>query len=458
MKFPLDFAWGAATAAYQIEGSIDADGRGSSIWDTFSHSPGRVLGGDTGDVAVDHYRRYRDDVRIMADLGLTAYRFSVAWPRIQPTGQGPANQPGLDFYRRRVDEVRENDIEPWLTLYHWDLPMPLEELGGWPARDTAYRFADYAGIVHDALGDRVSHWTTLNEPWCSAFLGYASGVHAPGRTEPASAVRAAHHLLLGHGLATQAIHAADAETQVGITLYLYAVQPWRDTPDDVDAARRVDGLQNRLFLDPVLLGHYPQDVLEDVADLGLAASVHEVDLAVIGTPIDLLGINYYTRHLVTADRTHAAGDPRPASPWVGSEHVRMVATELPKTAMGWDIDSAGLFEVLKRVHDDYPEVPLYVTENGAAFDDEVGSDGQVHDLERTDYLEQHLSACHDAMAAGVPLSGYFAWSLLDNFEWAEGYSKRFGLIYVDYATQRRIPKDSAKRYAELIRQGAIMSQ
>jgi beta-glucosidase len=434
---------------------VDAGGRGQSIWDTFSHSPGRVSGGDTGDVAVDHYRRYRGDIRIMADLGLTAYRFSVAWPRIQPSGAGPANQAGLDFYRRLVDELREHDIEPWLTLYHWDLPMPLEERGGWPLRDTAYRFADYAGVVHAALGDRVTYWTTLNEPWCSAFLGYGSGVHAPGRTEPAAALRAAHHLLLGHGLAGQAIRAADPDVQLGITLNLYATQPATDSAEDVDAARRVDGLQNRLFLDPILLGSYPQDVLDDVAPLDLLSAVHDGDLAVIGGPIDLLGINYYSRHLVAAGPAPEVGT---ASPWVGSENVRMVASGLPTTAMGWDIDSLGLFEVLKRVHDDYPDVPLYVTENGAAFDDELGPDDQVHDVDRTAYLEQHLCACHEAMAIGVPLRGYFVWSLLDNFEWAEGYSKRFGIVYVDYETQRRIPKDSARRYAEVIRQGAIISQ
>ena len=459
MMFPSDFVWGAATAAYQIEGSVEVDGRGRSIWDAFSHSPGRVSGGDTGDVAVDHYRRFRDDVRIMADLGLTAYRFSVAWSRIQPSGSGAPNQAGIDFYSELVDELCQHGIEPWLTLYHWDLPLALEEKGGWPERDTAARFADYATVVHAALGDRVRQWTTLNEPWCSAFLGYASGVHAPGRTEPGAALRAAHHLMLGHGLATQAIRAADSSRSIGVTLNLYATEPATGSATDADAARRVDGMQNRLFLDPILLGSYPPDVLADLADAGhhdLAEVVHDGDLAVISTPIDLLGINYYSRHLVAA-RPAAEPDQAP-SPWVGSENVRMVASGLPTTAMGWDIDSAGLSEVLGRVHDNYPEVPLYVTENGSAFDDEVDIDGAIHDHERTDYLEQHLTACHDAIAAGVPLRGYFAWSLLDNFEWAWGYSKRFGLVYVDYTTQERIPKDSARRYAEVIRQGAIIGQ
>jgi beta-glucosidase len=459
MKFPSDFVWGAATAAYQIEGSVAVDGRGRSIWDAFSHSPGRVNGGDTGDVAVDHYRRFRDDVRIMADLGLTAYRFSVAWPRIQPSGAGAPNQAGLDFYSELVDELCQHGIEPWLTLYHWDLPLALENLGGWPERDTAARFADYASVVHTALGDRVRQWTTMNEPWCSAFLGYASGVHAPGRTEPGAALRAAHHLMLGHGLATQAIRAADSSASIGVTLNLYATAPATGSAADADAARRVDGMQNRLFLDPILLGSYPADVLADLADAGhddLADVVHDGDLTVISTPIDLLGINYYSRHLVAAGPAPEPGEA--PSPWVGSENVRMVASGLPTTAMGWDIDSAGLSEVLGRVHDNYPEVPLYVTENGSAFDDEVGTDGAIHDLERTDYLEQHLTACHQAIAAGVPLRGYFAWSLLDNFEWAWGYSKRFGLVYVDYSTQERIPKDSARRYAEVIRQGAILGQ
>jgi len=449
--FPQGFVWGAATSAYQIEGAHDADGRGRSIWDTFSHTPGRTSGGDTGDVAVDHYRRMPDDVRLIAGLGLTAYRFSVAWPRVQPAGRGPANAAGLDFYRRLTDELLAKGIEPWVTLYHWDLPQELEDAGGWPARDTAERFAEYAGLVVDALGDRVRHWTTLNEPFCAALLGYAAGVHAPGRREPAAALAAVHHLLLGHGLAVQALRAGGA-AEVGITVNLYAVSPATDTPADADAARRVDGLQNRLWLDPVLLGRYPADLVEDLAPLGVLDAVTAEDLATISAPLDALGVNYSTRHVVAAGEG-ASGHGAGGSPWIGGVPVHMVQRGLPLTATGWEIDGAGLHEVLLRVSRDYPELPIYVTENGAAFDDVRDADGRVRDTDRIDFLRGHLAACHDAMAAGVPLRGYFAWSLLDNFEWSEGYRKRFGLVYVDYRTLERVPKDSAAWYAGVIRHG-----
>jgi beta-glucosidase len=450
--FPQGFVWGAATSAYQIEGAVDADGRGRSIWDTFSHTPGRTAGGDTGDVAVDHYRRMPDDVQLLAGLGLTAYRFSVSWPRVQPTGRGPANQAGLDFYRRLADELLGRGVEPWLTLYHWDLPQELEDAGGWPARETAERFAEYAAIVGDALGDRVRHWTTLNEPFCAALLGYAAGVHAPGRRAPAAGLRAVHHLLHGHGLAVQALRAGGA-TQVGVTVNLYAVSPATDTPADADAARRVDGIQNRLWLDPLLLGRYPADVVADLAPLGVLDAVPAADLAVIGTPVDALGVNYYTRHVVAAGEGATGHGDNGATPWLGDVPVHMVSRGLPVTSTGWEIDGAGLHEVLLRVHREYPEVPLYVTENGAAFDDVLDADGRVRDADRIDYLRGHLAACHEAMAAGVPLRGYFAWSLMDNFEWSEGYTKRFGIVYVDYETLERVPKDSAAWYAGVIRHG-----
>jgi beta-glucosidase len=448
---PEGFLLGAATAAYQIEGAAKEDGRGPSIWDVFSHRPGAVLGGDTGDVACDHYHRMRDDVRMMADLGLGAYRFSVAWPRIMPEGRGQVNQAGLDHYRRLIEELLAHGIEPWLTLYHWDLPQALEDAGGWPERDTAGRFVDYAEVVHRALGDLPVRWTTLNEPWCSAFLGYASGEHAPGRTEPAAAIRAAHHLLLGHGLAVQALRAADTSVQVGITLNLPAVRPASDAEPDVDASRRIDGLACRLFLDPVLDGTYPQDVMDDLAGITGFDHVRPGDLDVTSTAIDLLGINYYTPHVV-------AGRPEPIrqelasgpSPWVGSQHVRFVPMGLPVTAMDWEIDATGLTQVLSRVAQDHPGVPLYVTENGAAFHDEVSPQGTVEDPDRIAYLRDHLAAGAEAVAAGVPLQGYFAWSLMDNFEWAWGYSRRFGIVYVDYRTQQRIPKASARWFATLL--------
>ncbi|MEV7226235.1 GH1 family beta-glucosidase [Polymorphospora sp. NPDC051019] len=459
VTFPPEFLWGAATAAFQIEGAAAEGGRTPSIWDTFSRTPGKVLHGHTGDVACDHYHRFRDDVRLMADLGLKSYRFSVAWPRVQPGGSGPANQEGLDFYRRLVDELLENEIEPWLTLYHWDLPQPLEDAGGWPVRDTAARFADYAALTHAALGDRVRYWTTLNEPWCSAFLGYGSGAHAPGRSDGGDAVRAAHHLMLGHGLAVQAIRAARPDHDLGVTVNLYPVTPQTDAPGDLDAARRIDGLANRIFLDPILRGEYPADLIEDLRDVTGFEHVHDGDLAVIGTPLSVLGVNYYSRHVVAAPVEGAEPEPywRAPSSWPGSEDVRFVTRGYPVTDMDWEIDAPGLVEILRRVHDEYPEVPLYVTENGSAFVDRV-VDGRVDDPERLAYFDAHLRACHEAIEAGVPLRGYFAWSLMDNFEWAWGYTKRFGMIHVDYDSQLRIPKSSARWYAEVIRRNGLAAQ
>ncbi|GAB3466389.1 GH1 family beta-glucosidase [Actinophytocola sediminis] len=450
LTFPTGFMWGAATAAYQIEGSTTVDGRGPSIWDTFAHTPGRVANGDTGDEAADHYRRFGQDVALMADLGLPAYRFSVSWPRIQPSGKGPANAAGLDHYDRLVDELVAKGITPVLTLYHWDLPQELADSGGWAARDTAARFAEYATLVGDRLGDRVPSWTTLNEPWCSAFLGYSSGEHAPGHTDPAMSLRVAHHLLLAHGYGTQALRGVlPADAQVSITLNLSAVFPGATSPEATNAVRRIDGLANRLFLDPLLRGDYPADVRHDTAGLTDWSFVVGGDLAVISTPIDLLGINYYSPTLVDS------GEPRPGpSPWPGCADVRFVTQPGPTTAMGWAIDAQGLRAVVHRVHEEYAPVPLMITENGAAFDDELGVDG-VRDQERISYLRDHLAVVHEAIEAGVDLRGYFVWSLLDNFEWAYGYSKRFGIVHVDYPTQRRVWKDSAYWYREVITTNGI---
>ncbi|KAB2349559.1 GH1 family beta-glucosidase [Actinomadura rudentiformis] len=456
--FPAGFRWGAATAAYQIEGAAAEDGRGPSIWDTFCRTPGKVLNGENGDVAVDHYHRFRDDVALMADLGLTAYRFSISWPRVQPSGAGKLNQAGIDFYQRLVDALLEAGIEPWPTLYHWDLPQELEDAGGWPERDTAYRFADYAGQVGAALGDRVRQWMTINEPWCAAFLGYASGEHAPGRREPAASLRAAHHLMLGHGLAVEAMRARHPDNRFGAAVNLYAISPASQLEADLDAARRIDGMQNRFFLDPLLRGAYPADVLTDLEGLDFDVAIKEGDLATINQPIDQLGINYYSRFTVSGtpgDATQAVSSPFSShSPWVGSDRVRFVDGGRPVTGMGWEIDESGLHEVLTRLHREYPPVSLYITENGAGYDEAL-TDGTVNDGERIAYLDAHLRACHTAIAEGVPLQGYFTWSLLDNFEWAWGYSKRFGLVHVDYATQRRVPKDSARWYAAVIRQGGL---
>ncbi len=459
-RFPEGFLWGAATAAYQIEGATATDGRTPSIWDTFSERPGAVVGGHTGHIAVDHYHRYRDDVALMKRMGLGAYRFSVSWSRVQPAGSGPANPAGLDFYRRLVDELLTHGIEPWLTLYHWDLPQPIEDAGGWPARDTAARFAEYAALVHGALGDRVHNFTTLNEPWCSSFLGYGSGHHAPGRREPAAAIRAVHHLMLGHGLAVDAMRGQRQDTQIGITLNLYAVSPASSRPEDHEAARRIDGLVNRMFLDPVLRGSYPEDVIADLAPVTDFGHVQAGDLAVISRPLSMLGINYYSRHVLAAPEPGPDGridwrGPAPDGANIGSEAVRFISRGVPVTAMDWEIDAPGLAEILQRVARDYPAVPLFVTENGAAFHDEVSPDGSINDTERCEFLDAHLHACLDAIAAGVPLRGYFAWSLLDNFEWAWGYTRRFGLFYVDYHSQQRTPKASAHWYSSVIARHAL---
>ncbi|WP_354640586.1 glycoside hydrolase family 1 protein [Kitasatospora camelliae] len=472
--FPPGFAWGAATAAYQVEGAATEGGRTPSIWDTFSHTPGKVVNGDTGDTAVDHYHRFREDVRLMADLGLTSYRFSLSWPRIQPTGRGPAVERGLDFYRALTDELLARGIRPVATLYHWDLPQHLEDSGGWPHRDTAYRFAEYAALAAEALGDRVAVWTTLNEPWCSAFLGYGSGVHAPGRTSPADALRAAHHLNLGHGLAVGALRAAlPPAAEVSVSLNLHQVRPLGDTPEDREAARRIDAVGNRIFTGPMLSGRYPEDLLADTAHLvDWSELVRPGDLAEISRPIDLLGVNYYTPTLVSAadtantadaaDATDAARPPRhdghgasPHSPWPGAEQVAFHRAPGEVTAMDWPIDATGLTDLLLDLHRAHPDLPLLVTENGAAFEDTVAPDGSVTDPERIAYLDQHLAAVARALAAGADVRGYYLWSLLDNFEWAYGYGKRFGAVHVDYATLARTPKASARWYAEVIRRGGL---
>ena len=450
ITFPDGFVWGAATASYQIEGAAREDGRGPSIWDTFSRSPGRVYQGHTGDVACDHYHRYVEDVALMADLGLASYRYSIAWPRIQPDGTGPVNVKGLDFYDKLTDELLGKGIDPVVTLYHWDLPQTLEDLGGWANRLTAEAFAEYAQIVHARLGDRVNTWTTLNEPWCSAYLGYASGRHAPGRQEPAAAFAAVHHLLLGHGLAANALRSAGARS-VSITLNPAAVFPVDpESSADREACRIIDGLSNRMFFDPLLLGRYPADMLAHMARFTDLSYIQDGDLATIHAPIDVLGINFYQPAYVSAKPGEPAAPDQP-----GSEGIAYRAPDGPVTDMNWAIEPSGLTRLLKRIHDDYPGTAMLITENGAAYPEVPAADGGVHDARRIDYLDGHLRACHDALAAGVDLRGYFVWSLMDNFEWAEGYAKRFGIVHVDYATQERVLKDSAKWYREVIRRNGI---
>lgn len=446
--FPADFIWGTATAAYQIEGSTTADGRGASIWDTFVRVPHAIADGSTGDVADDHYLRWHQDVDLMSALGVNAYRFSISWPRVQPDGTGAPNQRGLDFYRRLAEACREHGIAPWVTLYHWDLPQALEERGGWLDRDTAERFRDYAAHVLAALGDVVTDWITLNEPHAAAFAGYSGGVHAPGRRlGDGAAAQAGHHLLLGHGLALGAARSMLAETaRVGITLDIWPMRPATADPDDRAAARLVDGGQNRFFLDPLLGGGYDAEVLESLGAADWFASVPAEDAATIAAPVDFLGVNYYSARLVAAAR---AGMAAAEGDQPGGDRARFVDDGAPKTQMGWAIRPDGLLEALRMVHDRAPRLPLYVTENGSAWPDRV-VDGRVEDVDRERYLLDHLAVCRDAVAEGISLQGYFCWSLLDNFEWQLGYSRRFGLYYVDYATQQRILKRSGRTYARLL--------
>jgi beta-glucosidase len=462
LRFPEGFVWGTATAAYQIEGAVNEGGRGPSIWDTFTHDPGRVVDGTNGDVACDHYHRMADDVALMAELGLGSYRFSIAWPRIVPTGSGRANPAGVDFYSRLVDALLERGIEPLATLYHWDLPQPLQDAGGWTNRDTAARFADYAEIVGAALGDRIPTITTLNEPWCSAFLGHSSGVHAPGITDNAAALSAVHHLNLAHGLGAAALRSAMPSTgKVSLTLNLAVVRAASDSEADQDAARHVDGLANRIFLDPVLRGSYPSDVLDDLRHITDWSFIREGDTEAINAPLDLLGVNYYSPTSVAAAtpalREQTSGrwvnDPMSTdgpSPFPGTDLAFSVPQEGPYTAMHWRIEPGSLTELLLRVHRDHPELPLMITENGAAFEDVVGDDDLVHDPDRIEYLRGHLAAVHEAITQGVDVRGYYCWSLMDNFEWAWGLSKRFGIVHVDYPTGQRRMKDSARWYRDVI--------
>ncbi|CAM5612755.1 MULTISPECIES: GH1 family beta-glucosidase [Streptomyces] len=444
---PADFRWGVATSSYQIEGAAAEDGRTPSIWDTFCRVPGAVEGGEHGDVACDHYHRMPEDVELIAGLGVDTYRFSLAWPRIQPGGRGPANQKGLDFYKRLVDELQGRGVTPWITLYHWDLPQELEDAGGWPARDTALRFAEYAALAHEALGDRVEHWTTLNEPWCSAMLGYAYGLHAPGRRDLGDAMTAVHHLLLGHGLAAGALRdaAGSDPLELGITLNLGTATPETDSEADREACRRADGMGTRLYLDPLVHGRYPEDIVADLAAQHIELPVREGDLAAIAAPLDVLGVNFY-RGMQFSGVTED-GSPLDAE---GLPVVRAVDRDLPRTAMDWEITPTELTDLLVRLERDYA-LPTVITENGAAFDDTVAADGSVPDADRTAYLADHIAAVVAARDRGADVRGYFAWSLMDNFEWAYGYDKRFGIVRVDYDTQLRTLKDSAKWYRDTIR-------
>ncbi|HEY0068472.1 MAG TPA: GH1 family beta-glucosidase [Chloroflexia bacterium] len=430
ITFPPGFVWGAATAAYQIEGAWNEDGKGESIWDRFSHTPGKVHGGDTGDIACNHYYRYRDDIALMKQLGLQAYRFSVSWPRVIPEGRGKVNPAGLDFYDRLVDELLSTGIQPFLTLYHWDLPQALQDTGGWDNRDTTGYFADYAALMAKRLGDRVQRWTTFNEPYVSAFVGNLSGEHAPGFTDRALAFRVTHHLLVAHGLAVQAIRSSAPGVEAGIVLDFAPPEPANDTDANRDAVEAMWQGGGALFIDPLLRAHYPVAVQAKIEESKVA--VKPGDLALIAQPLDFMGVNYY-RRMVTDEQ----GKPARVE---GAEY----------TEMDWEVHAPAFKRLLLRLAREYRLPPLYITENGASFVDEVGQDGKVHDPRRVSYLTEHLGAVREAMAEGMDIRGYFVWSLLDNFEWAKGYSKRFGIVYVDYPTQRRIVKDSGQWYAQAI--------
>jgi len=441
LAFPPGFLWGAATSAPQIEGAVEADGRGESIWDRFAKVPGAIEDASTPARACDHYRRWREDVEHLKWLGVGAYRFSIAWPRVMPA-RGVVNPAGLDFYDALVDALLEARVKPFVTLYHWDLPQAIQDQGGWASRDTVEAFARYVEAVVARLGDRVRHWVTHNEPWCTATLGYEEGKHAPGHADPAEALRVSHHLLLSHGRAMDVIRRGAPGAEAGIVLNLTPAVPASPDPGDHVAARRFDGFFNRWYLDPLLRGRYPEDVIADRVRRGHLSGkalpfVLPGDMETIATPMDFLGVNYYSRIVV-----RRGPDGRP----VGVQ----VAPEDELTDMGWEVHPQGLEDLLARLHQDYAPRAIYITENGAAYGDGPDGAGRIADARRIAYLHDHLLAARRAIDAGVPLRGYFVWSLLDNFEWAHGYTKRFGLFWVDFETQRRIPKDSAYWYRDVV--------
>ncbi len=441
-QFPSDFVWGAATASYQIEGAWNEDEKGESIWDRFSHTPGKVQDGDTGDMACDHYHRWEDDLEMIKKLGLKAYRFSIAWPRVLPSGTGTVSEAGLDFYSKLVDGLLKLDIEPYVTLYHWDLPQKLQDTGGWTARATVDAFVEYTDIVTRVLGDRVKNWITLNEPWVSAFVGYEEGRHAPGHKSRHEALAAAHHLLLAHGHAVPVIRRNSPGSNVGITLNLSPQYPASSSVADRAAATWMDGYVNRWFLDPLVGRGYPQDMVNDYGDE--MAFVQPGDLEVAAVPVDFVGVNYYTRGIKRSEKVNEA-ENAPRTEFRGDEI----------TEMDWEVFPEGLYKTLGRLYFDYDFPVIHITENGAAFVDEVNANGEVDDPARLSYIKRHLQQVHRAIEAGIPVKGYFAWSLMDNFEWGYGYSKRFGLVYIDYQTQQRIIKSSAKWYKQVIESNSV---
>lgn len=449
ITFPKGFIWGVATSSYQIEGGWNEDGKGESIWDRFSHTPGNIEDGTNGDVACNHYHRWREDISLMKSLGVEAYRFSVSWPRILPKGRGEVNEAGLDFYSRLVDSLLEAGILPFLTLYHWDLPQALQDKGGWPARATAEAFAEYADVISRHLGDRVRYWITHNEPAVAGFEGHLTGRHAPGIQDPNAALRAVHHLLLSHGWAVPIIRGNSPNAEVGIALNLMPAAPASASAADFHACRHFDGYLNRWFLDPLYGRHYPADMVASYIAQGYLPGegltfIHDGDLDTIAAQTDFLGVNYYTRAIVRDEKAA-----------YNLTQITFPSPESERTEMGWEVYPDGLYEILNRLHLEYRPRKIYVTENGASYSDGPDADGRIRDDRRVDYLCYHLAAAHRAIQNGVPLAGYFVWSLMDNFEWSRGYTQRFGIVWIDYETQKRIPKDSARWYKETIAQNGF---
>jgi beta-glucosidase len=435
--FPKNFVWGAATSSFQIEGATTTDGRGPSIWDTFCATPGKTRNGDTGEPGCDHYNRFKTDLDLMKEMNLEAYRFSTSWSRVLPTGRGAVNEKGMGFYERLVDGLLERDITPWLTLYHWDLPQALEDKGGWVARDTVHAFEEYTQVMSERLGDRVKHWITHNEPWCTAYLGYQTGYFAPGIKDIKQAIQVSHHLLLSHGLSVPIIRANSQNAKAGITLNLSPIHALTDSSEDLAAAKRLDGTSNRWYLDPLYGRGYPQDMLDMYGSF--APQIETGDLAKIAVPTDFIGVNYYMRQLVKHNPTLEGG-------------FEFVKSDNDRTDFDWEIYPQGLTELAVRLGEDYKAKEVYITENGSCYEDTV-VDGQINDEKRRKYLELHLEAVRDAVSQGAPLMGYFAWSLMDNFEWAEGYTRRFGIVHVDFETQVRTIKSSGLFYQNFLKDG-----
>ncbi len=435
--FPREFVWGVATSAYQIEGAWNADGKGESIWDRFSHTPGNIMNGDSGDIACDHYHRYAEDVALMKELGVQAYRFSISWPRVLPNGKGDANRAGFKFYRCLVDELLESGIEPWVCLHHWDLPQTLQDAGGWVNPNIVNYFADYARLVANELGDRVKRWVIFNEPRCIAWLGHLTGIHAPGMKNLKSALKVSHHLELAQGKAIQTLREVNQDLQIGTVVDLNVVHPISDDEKDREAASKLDELWNRWFIDPIFKGKYPP-LAEKV---GLKPDQDDMDL--IKQPLDFLGVNYYTRLLATYD---------PSNPLT---RAKVVQKKTPTTEKGWEIYSNGLYEILMRLRTDYGNPTLYVTENGAAFEDNIIKDGKVQDDDRIAFLRDHIAQAYRAIKEGVRLDGYFIWTIIDNFEWAEGCSQRFGLVQTNYQSLKRTPKKSFYWYKQVIANNGV---